>query len=52
MFFNYPMPTSGSYSGVYSSPHLREEYQELTMQEFKELVLHMKEDDIITEFLN
>lgn len=52
MFFNYPMPTSGFYSGVYSSDFLYEGYEELTMEEFKRLVLHIEDNDPIVEFLN
>lgn len=52
MFFNYPMQMSGLRARVYSSDYLLEDYQELTMQEFKELVLHIEEIVDIPEFLN
>ena len=51
-YFNYPMPSSGVCTGAYSSSFLHEEYEELTMEEFKRLVLHVEDNDPIVEFLN
>jgi len=51
-YFNYPMKTDGFYAGVYSSNSLYEEYEELTIEEFKRLVLHIENNDPINEFLN
>lgn len=46
------MKTDGFYAGVYSSNSLYEEYEELTIEEFKRLVLHIENNDPIVEFLN
>jgi len=51
-YFHSALELSRHWARIYSCPVIREGYEELTMEEFKRLVLHIQDNDPIPEFLN